>query len=148
MTAVLKATLGALPQIVVVLLVLAGVGILASTNHLSPTNAYGLVMLIIGATGVAAGLVLGSTKPNATLVIHAVIALAILALAIVLTLRNVFTETEVLGVLTVLLGSGVTAAVSQSTPTPTPVVGNLGSPVTLDAPTAVQEPPVAAPPVA
>lgn len=136
---IFKTALAALPQIIVASLVLAGIGILAATNHITPANAFALVMLIIGATGVAAGLVLGNLeKPNAAVIIHAVIALLVLALAVVLTLRNIFTETEILGVITVLLGSGVTAAVSQSN-SPQPVVGNLGAPV-------IVEPPADAPP--
>jgi hypothetical protein len=106
-------------QILVIAAILAGLGVLAATGHLDPTTTYGILMLIIGATGVAAGLVLGNlAKPNATVVVHAILALLVLALAIVLDVRNVFTESQIVGVLTVLLGSGVVAAVSTTNAAP------------------------------
>jgi hypothetical protein len=106
-------------QILVIAAVLAGLGALAATGHLDPTTTYGLIMFIIGATGVAAGLVLGNlSRANVTVVVHAVIALLVLALAIVLDIRNVFDETQIVGIFTVLLGSTVTAAVSTSSTAP------------------------------
>jgi hypothetical protein len=144
MKALLSQFVQSLPQIVTVLLVLAAVGVLASTGHLSADNAIAIISLIIGATGVAAGLVLGNIdKPNLQLIVHTIIALAILGLVVALSVRNILTETQIVGVIGVLLGSGTVAAVAGSNPAPSPAP-SLQMPVLIpDASAPVSEGPSA-----
>lgn len=110
----IAAVVAALPQIFFVLIILAAVGVLAATGHLGAQNADQIILLVVGATGVAAGIVLGSSQPNGTLVVHGIIAVAILGLSVVLTLRNVLSEAQIVGIISVLIGSAVIATGSNA----------------------------------
>jgi hypothetical protein len=145
-----------LPQLLLALVVLAVVGVLAGLGSATSTQAYSVVMVVLAAGGVSTGIVLGSTQSNANLIPHLILFTAALVLVTVLGARGIFTNTQVDGVLALVVGGGAlgigsTAVTSSSTPAPTePTAAPVATPTpiaSVPAPTLAPTP-AAAPPAA
>jgi hypothetical protein len=78
------------------------------TGHLSATDTFSVYLALAGVTGVAGGLVLGSTTPNINIIPHVVFTLFLLAAATVLVIHNVFSSVQILPLFGLVIGSGAT----------------------------------------
>ena len=93
----------------IALAILAATSILSvigSPPIFSGTDAYGVLMVALGAVGVLAGGVLGSTQPNSNLLSHLIFVLAAVGMCLALGLNHVFTSSQILGVFEAFLGGG------------------------------------------
>lgn len=89
-----------------VLGLLAAAGVLASRGTISPSDAYGFLSLVIGATGVAGTIVLAGPTSNTQLAPHVLILLAVIGYTTALGYLGLFQGTEVIGVFGVIVGGG------------------------------------------
>lgn len=98
-----------------ILATLAAAGVLAcTTSTLTGTQVFGLISVLAGSTAVAGGLSLTGPQPSGSGIIpHLIVILAILGLTVALATRNVFGNTEVVGVFGFILGGGAIGAGSQ-----------------------------------
>lgn len=85
------------------------------------TDAYGILMVALGAVGVLAGGVLGSTTPNSALVPHLVFVLAAVGMCVALGLNHIFTSSQILGVFTAFLGGSAAGVGVAVTGPPAPI---------------------------
>ena len=130
MTALVKS----LPQTLAALAILAVIGTLGATSHLSSTQVNTMLLAVIGAIGVSGALVLGSPSPNVNALPHLILAVFVLGLVVALSLQNVLDNGQVFGMIGAITGGGLFAGGStvNTNPIPSPVpttVGNLGSPL-------------------
>lgn len=85
------------------------------------TDAYGILMVALGAVGVLAGGVLGSNTPNSALVPHLIFMVAAVGMCVALGLDHVFTSSQILGVFSTFLGGSAAGVGVSVVNSPTPV---------------------------
>lgn len=110
--------IAAWPKLIFVLALLGATAYLTVAGVMTGNDALGFLSLVIGATAVAGTIVLSGPTPNTDLYPHAAILMAIIAFTTVMGSKHIFTGTEIVGVLGVLLGGG-TVAIGSVNPTPT-----------------------------
>ena len=109
----------------IALAILAATSVLAVVGKppiFTGTDAYGILMAALGAVGVLAGGVVGSSStPNSALAPHVVFVLAAVAMCVALGIQNVFTSTQVDGVFLAFLGGSVAGVAGSVINGPTPI---------------------------
>ena len=88
-----------------ILVILAGVAILAYLDHLTSSDAFSVIMLVGGGTAVAGGIALGST-PITGLIPHYILIAAVVAMTVALAIKGVFVPQQTIGVFSLILGAG------------------------------------------
>lgn len=107
----------AVAQLVLMVALLAMMTTLAWTGHVSATDTYTTFMVLLGIVGGAGFVVLVSTASNTNLVPHLVFVLLLLGAVGLLADRSIFSSSQVLGIVGLLLGGGAVAT------------GNLAGPI-------------------
>ena len=129
-----------LPKLAFVLAILGSVAWLTAEGVTTANDAMGFLSLVIGATAVAGTIVLAGPTSNANLIPHVVVLIAILGFVTAMGLLGIFTGTEIVAVLGVMIGGG---SVGYGSVNPTPV-----PPTPVETPRPQPVPSITVPPVA
>lgn len=125
MLAKLTTALGKSSVLIIALALLAAAGVLGARHTITGAESYGVVLVILGGGSVSAGIALGSPLvPNSAVLPHLLVLLGALAVISVLATLAVLSDTQVFGVLELVLGGSTAGAMSaiSSAPPPTPAL--------------------------
>jgi hypothetical protein len=109
------------PVVVLIFVALAGIGVSTAAGahpQLTGADAFGLLMFLIPATGVAGiPILISPTTSNVNMLPHMAVAIAIIAFTTAMGYLAIFNNGQILGVYSALLGAGtISLGISLATP--------------------------------
>ena len=115
--------INSLPKLFFVLALLGSVAWLTAEGVITGNDAMGFISLIVGATAVAGTILLSGQTPNVNLIPHLVIMVAIIGFATAMGLLGIFTGTNIVAILGVMIGGGTVGfgSVNPTPVAPTPI---------------------------